>query len=425
MSNKPEPSPGPRLKMEFDMGLNQTKKQKIISLALNFIKNLMAYALPVAVLQFIIQPGIADKVGSEKNGLIATIMALNYFVTSVTAGIIMQTRLLQNEKYEKEGLVGDYSIILTTMAVVNSTVMTVGTWLYMGASANPMDIAFCVILGLLFLIHDYVVVQYRIELNFTKILISNIILCVGYAVGILVFWLAVPQWQIVYIIAYGICEIYDLSNTSCWREPFRRTKLFTETLKKYAVLAGANLLSYLVSYGDRLILYPLTDGTSVTILTCAEIMGKMLMLLSTPLTGFLLSYMVKEDKISLNIGAKYWLFIIAGLGVCYGLCYLVSIPLLYLLYPDWAHLSMQYVPLTTLNSLIQLIAHVANVIVVRFCKSRWQVVINGAYLAIYLVMSLTLLYFFGLMGFVIGNIIASVAKLAIIAIIAKTNIKSA
>ena len=387
------------------------------------MKNLMAYALPVAVLQFIIQPLIANKLGEEKNGLFLTVMALNYFMTSVTAGIITQTRLLQNEKYEKEGLKGDYSLILAVMATVNAIVMAVGTLIYMGDAVTPADIGLCAAMGLLFLIHDYVCVQYRIELNFTKILISNIVLCVGYGVGIVVFLYAVPQWQIVYIIAYGLCEVYDLLNTSCWREPFKRTSLFGETLKKYAVLAGASLLSYVVSYGDRLLLYPMTDGASVSILTSAEIMGKMLMLLSTPLTGFLLSYMVKENRFSVNLKVKHWILICGGLALCYGACYLVSIPLLNLLYPEWAARSMKYVPLTTLNSLIQLLAHITNVIVIRFCSSKWQVAINGGYLVVYLAMSFVLLHFFDLTGFCIGNVIASAVKLLMILVIIGVSMK--
>ena len=71
---------------------------------LNFIKNMISYAMPVAILQFIVQPLIAGKLGEEKNGLFLTVIALNYFITSITASILLQTRLLQNEKYDKNQL---------------------------------------------------------------------------------------------------------------------------------------------------------------------------------------------------------------------------------------------------------------------------------------------------------------------------------
>lgn len=386
---------------------------------LNFIKNMISYAMPVAILQFIVQPLIAGKLGEEKNGLFLTVIALNYFITSITASILLQTRLLQNEKYDKNKFVGDYNIILIVMAIFNSFAMAIGTYLYMGTDVSLIDIVLCVIMTLLFLLHDYICVQYRVELNYSRILVSNIVLCIGYVIGIIVFLNFCSKWQLVFIIAYVLCEIYDLSVTTYIREPLKLTPLFNNTLKRYFILAGASVISYLVSYGDRLILFPLTDGTTVSIFTAAEIMGKMLMLLSTPLSGFLLSYIVKEKELKLNINLKYGVAIAAFLIVIYMLCVGISVPLLHILYPKWASRSAVYVPLVTFTSLINLISHTLNVVVIRFCHSKWQIVINATYLFVYLSLSYVLLYFYGLIGFCIGNIIAAICKLLVIVIVGK------
>ena len=393
------------------------------SIIFNFIKNLMAYALPVVVLQFVIQPVIASKLGEENNGLILTIIALNYFITSITASILLQIRLLQNEKYEKEILVGDYNLILLAMAIFNSFVMAVGTWFYMGAAVTVWDIVLCIVIALLFLIHDYIGVQYRSEFNYTKILISNIVLCFGYLLGILCFLYVLNSWQIVFIVAYGVCEIYDLSHTTYWREPFKITPLMPDTIRRFFLLAGASILGYLVSYGDRLLLFPVADGSTVSILTASEVMGKMLMLISSPLSSFLLAYLVKESSVKYNPKLKHILLAFTFLGVCYVVAVGVSIPMLKLLYPQWAVRSAKYVPLTTLTSLLNLISAVLNVIIIRFCKTKWQLIVNGSYLAMYLISSFTLFHFFGLMGFCIGNMIAATFKLIIIALIGTKNIK--
>jgi len=390
--------------------------QKLKSIISNFIRNMFAYAIPVAMIQFVVQPLIASQLGAELNGLFLAIIALNYFVVSLTSGILLQTRLLQNEKYQRNGYVGDYNIILLCMVVVVSAVMAVGTILYMGKSSFS-DVILCIIIGILFLIHDYVCVQYRTELNYHKILMSNLVLCIGYLVGLTVFRFIEPKWQLIYIIAYAINEIYDLLNTQCLREPFVKTPLFTDTFKRYVTLASASTLTYVVSYGDRLLLYPLLDGVSVSVLSSAEIMGKVMMLLSTPLTGFMLSYVVRENKIEFRIKPKIWVGIVGGMLFCYAMCCAVSIPMLYFLYPEWAERSMVYVPLVTLTSLVNLISHIANVFVVRFCVSKYQLLINTSYLSSYLLASFILLNIFGLMGFCFGNFIAAAVKLTAILII--------
>lgn len=135
-----------------------------------------------------------------------TVIALNYFITCITASILLQTRLLQNEKYDKNKFVGDYNIILIVMAIFNSFAMAIGTYLYMGTDVSLIDIVLCVIMTLLFLLHDYICVQYRVELNYSRILVSNIVLCVGYVIGIIVFLNFCSKWQLVFIIAYVLCE---------------------------------------------------------------------------------------------------------------------------------------------------------------------------------------------------------------------------
>lgn len=391
----------------------------------NFIKNMMAYAIPVAILQFLVQPLIARQLGEEKNGLFLTIAALNYFITAITASVLLHTRLLQNEKYEKENLTGDYNPILLAMAFINALIMLIASRIYMGNTATILDIALCVVISLLFLVHDYICVQYRMELNYTKILMSNVVLCVGYVIGCMVYLWLVPYWQIVFIVAYLLCEVYDITHTTCLREPLRRTPLFGDTLKRYFIIAGASVLSHLIAYGDRLLLYPVSNGSTVSVFTSAEIMGKMLMLIASPLSAFLLSYLVKENTFKLKLNKKLALIFLGFFAAAYGICYLLSIPMLNLLYPVWAERAMVYVPLTTLTSLVNLIIAVSNIFIIRFAKSKWQLVINGSYLVVYLLLSFLLLSLYGLMGFCIGNLIAAVFKLMVIFLVGKFAIPKA
>lgn len=382
----------------------------------NFIKNTFAYALPVAVLQFVVQPYIANKLGEEQNGLYLTIIAVNYFITNITANILLQIRLLQNSKYEEARCKGDFNIILLIMIITNSIVMMVAVIFYMGSLVSVFDVITCIIISVLFLIHDYIGVEYRVNLDYNKILISNIILCFGYGIGILCYTLFSPHWQIIFIVAYFICEIYDFCKTTYWKEPLKWTIFFKDTTKRYLILAGSSLLTSIVTYGDRMLLYPFSSGSTVSIFATAGTIGKMIMLLSTPLSGFFLNYIVKTDKMRFNISKKIYLICILFLVLVYGTSIGMSIPFLYILYPEWASRSIQYVPFTTLSNLINLVSNILNIIVIRFCSLNVQLLINGTYLITYIIFSFTLFNISGLIGFCIGNILSVIAKLVLILI---------
>ena len=64
-----------------------------------FMQNTIAYALPVFLQQFIVYPIMAKKLGSEENGLFLSLLALNYFVTNITATI--KSRTYRDESINK------------------------------------------------------------------------------------------------------------------------------------------------------------------------------------------------------------------------------------------------------------------------------------------------------------------------------------
>lgn len=389
------------------------KNHKYKSIIINFINNLLAYGMPVAIIQFLVQPIIANYLGAEANGLFLTIIALNYFLTNISSGVLLQTRMLQNEKYKIRNIIGDYNLILIVLIIITEFIMFFSLLMYLKDELSFQNITLSLIVLFLFIIHDYICVQYRVELSFDKILISNVLLCIGYIVGIFIYIYIYSCWQIIFIVAYGICEMYDLKMTTYIKEPAVRTILFAETLKRYFILLGANSLTYLVSYGDRLFLYPITDGETVSIYVAASLIGKMLMLISTPVSGFMLSYLIREESLNIDKLLKkyHYVILITFLVFLWYMFIVLSKPLLFYLYPLWAEQSLQYVPIVVAVSLIQLITVLLNVIVIRFCDSKWQIFINAEFLIIYMIFSFTLLKYFGLIGFCWGNLIAMLSKL--------------
>ena len=218
-----------------------------------FMQNTIAYALPVFLQQFIVYPIMAKKLGSEENGLFLSLLALNYFVTNITATVLVNTRLLQNEKYQEKKEIGDYNVLLVIFAILNSIFIGIGTYLYSAKHVTKIQIILSIVLVLLFLYHDYITVQYRIELRFDKILINNLILCIGYLVGLMVFFYRGLYWQTVFLIPYFMTFLYDMKNTNYIFDPICITSIFRDTTKQYFILMGSTLLTTAVTYGDSIV----------------------------------------------------------------------------------------------------------------------------------------------------------------------------
>lgn len=382
---------------------------------LQFIENTMAYALPVFFQQFIVYPLMANKLGAEANGQFLAAIALNYFVINITATVLVNVRLLKSKKYEEAGLKGDFNIFLLFFAVVNTLVIIGGSIFYAGGTASLPELVMSVAVVLLFVYHDYITVQYRVELRFRNILINNLLICAGYLVGLAVLYFVLPYWQVVFIVPYAMTMVYDLCHTDYIREPLRKTPLFGETAKQYIILLGSSLLGTVVTYGDRLILYPLMDGTSVSVFSSAQLVGKILQMISTPVSSFVLAYLVKGQSTKLKLRVRYLVAAAAACVVLYFGCLVISKPLIGFLYPEWAEQSMQYVTWTAANGVLHMVNILLNVIVLRFCSAKWQVVKSGLYLAAYMLFSFTLLSQFGLGGFCVGNVLASLTELIFLA----------
>ena len=384
-----------------------TKKTVVIK---NFALNFMSYALPTIVLQFVVQPIIARKIGGEANGQYLTLMSLNYFLIAITATVLNTVRMLQDEKYRDNNLAGDFNIFYLQYVAVILIVLPLGYRMLTGVF-DAIDIFLYVCIGLLYLYHDYIFAEYRLQLNFKKILINNAILIVGYGIGIVLFLYVIDKWQLIIITAYLLGAIYDYFNTTFIREPVKRTVCFKETSKKIGSLTCANALSNSITYFDKLLLYPLLGGAQVSVYNTASLVGKMLILVSGPLNSFVLSYLVRMKTLKTRFKKKHIILAVCVLIVAYCVCVVIGFPLTNILYPDWAKESQKLIPITVAASLFTLVGNLLNTVIIRFYKTTYQIFVQGINLILYLAISLSLLRTGGLMGFSCGIALVAFIKM--------------
>ena len=381
-------------------------KKKII---FDTLFNILATMIPTLALQFIILPQIALNINADSYGQLLAVIAYIYLFSSTFGNVLNNSKLIHYKKYEDLKINGDFNIFLVIFLIMNFIIIVVGLFYY-GTTLTKLTNLLLVLMSGMLLFTAYTSVEFRIKLNFKKIFINSIMLFLGYLIGYSVFLLT-GNWSFVYLCGIGFSMIYLCYSTNIWRGEYNKTFLFKKTFKEVIILLASGILVSIGAYVDKLLIYPVLGGAAVSIYYVATILGKTIGLIVGPITGVFLSYLAQMKTFKSN-NFKILLLSSSVLGfVCYWIIIILSKPIISIVYPQYVESAMHYVPITTLSTIVTIVANIINAIILKFSSAKWQVYINLLYMAVYLPLSLYLLTLYGLMGFCIGILIASFVKL--------------
>lgn len=386
--------------------------KKLIESKKNYIQdillNIVATSVPLLVLQFIVLPGVNEAVGDDRYGLIVTLVSVFTLITSTSAGTLNNVRLLMDEQYQEHGICGDFNVIQAVFAGLNAVLVIIVGTIYIG------HFDFLQIIGLaaatvLICADGYYSVGFRLQLNYKRILVQKLLLSLGYYIGFRLF-LITNYWLWIYIAGYAVELPYVLLRTDLIKESWKRTKLFVPTAKKEGILIVSSLIGGLSSYVDKLILYPILGGVVTSTYYVATLMGKGISLATFPISGVLLSYFSKIKSLSNNTVKSMSIFGWSAGILGYIVCLIIAKPLLGYLYPTLVNEAMVYLPVTLLGSVIGVQSTMLSPVVLKYCDTKWQIVISTVNVVGYLVIALFLLKLYGVMGFCIGGTITALLK---------------
>lgn len=381
-------------------------KSKILS---DVTLNIFAALVPMFVLQFFILPKVATDINSKEYGQLIALVALMNLCAGTFGNTLNNSRLLNYKKYSDINVQGDYSILLRISILANILFMVLGLWYY-GRDLNIFSGLLLILASIFLLVRSYANVEFRTKLNFKNILVDSLVLFVGYLAGFFLF-MTFGYWQLIYICGFAASFIFVLNKTNTLKEPLIKTSLFKQTTSQTITLMISGLLLSLAIYIDKLLLYPLLGGAAVTVYYTATILGKTISLVIQPITSVMLSYFAQLNKFEAkNFRLLFGVSTIIGV-VVYGLTIVISAPLLRIIYPQYVNDAVNYIYVTTFSIIVTIISDILNSVLLKFCPLGWQLVINGTFILVYIVATLTLLNIYGLMGFCIGILMASLVKL--------------
>lgn len=382
------------------------KKKFVFDLAFNIIASI----IPIVVLQLIAYPIIGRAISAENYGVMITLYSMIQLISGTLGTGLNNVRLIKEVEYEEKDK-GNFNYILSIDCVIVIVVCFISTWYYQ-QGFDIVTICCVLIIAILLLLNSYIDVEYRIKLNFKKILFTNIAHSLGYILGLILFTFF-KRWEIIFICGQITCLIYNMKNTNILKEHVRKSAKFKELVMDTIYIYISGFCTRAISYADKIMLLPLIGGTSVSVYYTATLLGKVVLLGLNPINSVILSYLNKKNNVKNKVFRMYF---ISGLVLCtvgYFLCIAISEPILGLLFPQWIDDAMRYIPITTLSLCIITLCNFLTPFTLKFCEMRWQFIINFITMIVYVFLSLILLKICGLIGFCWGISISYFIKLII------------
>ncbi len=372
--------------------------------AFDVILNIIASAIPVAILQLIILPDLAKRVDVDEYAIVVTFLSIFNLISVSFGNVLNNVRLINEKRHWKS-----YNFNLLVLGVINIILLTVLSFYYYD-KVGFLILILNLITGSLWYLKEYLIVAFRIVINYKNILISSIILSIGHCIGYGVF-IVTGYWQMIYLIGFALCLVFIALKSDIWKEKIVKAEDFREMSKQSWILMTATVLGRIPTYADRMLIYPLLGASDTVILYISTLIGKLVSMAITPLSAVILTYLAKIRK---KDNTVFTHVIIASLVtgiVGYFLCLVISSPILGVLYPDYIGEVIHYLPVTTGTVVLTALISIVDPFLINYIELKWQIVINVFYNVCYLVISLLLLNKYALYGFCIGSLITMILRL--------------
>lgn len=390
--------------------MNRLKIKKALK---DVVLNLFASFLPVFSLQYLIQPYISKIIGINNYGQLLTILSYSNICIGMFGSPLNNTRLLENRKYNEKR--GDFNLLVSVSLIICVFLEVLFSECYQ-IDFDFFSFSFLILFCLFSIISAYLSVEFRLFLSYKKVLLSQIFKSLGYFVGLGCFLLS-KRWELVFFTGSLFELTYVVSHTKIWKEGFYVTNNIKLCSKRYLILVASTALSLIVTYADRLIIYPAFGSDEVSMYYAATIIGKSVLLVMNPIGGVFLSYVAKMDEIKKKDYSLLVLSVFLFGFVFYFISNSISGFVVQLLYPNCYPKALQYSPITNATAMLSLFYTLCWPIVFRFGKKTYPFIISSIRIFSYLLFTVLGMKTMGVYSVCYGNLLSTVLQSLIVIIL--------
>lgn len=395
--------------------------KKYINMIKDVFINIISSASLIAVIQLIIFPTLSRSETMNNFGVIVTIYGISNVIVTTMGNGINNIRLILDEKIKGKGNFNNISLKSLIVSLIVSSFLY---GLYNLYTFGITTFIITVIFTLLGCLRAYLIVFYRLNINYKNILISNIYVIIGLLFGVFIYNI-VNKWAIIFLFGEVFGVMYLLRNTPYKEEGFNKDNNYDTVFNNYKSIVCSNGIANSLVYLDRFFITPVLGSSSMAVYYSVNVMSKFIAMIITPFTNVLLTYINKMNK---NKIKKKFIFlniivIITFIPMYFFLNFITPI-LVKILYPDVYSLISDYVRIVNLSTLINLLSSIITPFTLKFVNLKYQIIIQFIYGLIYVGSALLLSSKYGLLGFCFATLIGMLAKWIMLFTIGITKINS-
>lgn len=340
--------------------------------------SIAALLLYNGMIQLAVYPFFNSKMGATTFGVVLSLHSMLIIIAGGCGSAANNSRMVTQLKFTPSN--GDYNFALFILSIVS---MIAGTIFFMVAARADITPAAVLLYGglmCLMLLRHYGDVEFRLHANFKRYFIFYFLLSAGYSLGLYIYRLS-GQWALAFLVGEALAIVYVIWRGTIFNRPaWKRTQFTSAVWKSVSFLLAANFISLLVVNADRILLLFFESGEAVTAYYVASLMGKLVALLSGPVSGVMLSYLVRYDGL---LSRQEYLqgagLILIMSGVAFAGCFLLSPWFIGWLYPSILAMAKPLLALAIAGQIIYFAASMLRVVLLRFFEEKYQTYLNVIY----------------------------------------------
>ena len=372
----------------------------------DMILNMIGFGIYIIAQQILLLPILAKIVDDTVYSNIVLYISILNVVCNVTGGEIGNVRLVRDSAYKEKNVHGDFTRILLSISPI-ITVIVFPILIYLKYSIIGSILYTLTIL--MANVRLYATCFYRLEQKFNKVIIQNIFYLIGIILSLILFKF-IGNIYLLLFIPECVSLIYALKNSDLLIMGLKKTNEMKKTIRKFGGLGFVSLLTNLMNYFDKFLIYPMFGATSVAVYYAVNSMSKIASLITNPMSSVILSWVANSDE-KKNKKKILKMTLISNIPILLVVT-IITIPLTYIalriLYSQYMEDALVLIIPIAITTAFGTAATLIKSVLLKYTNTNKLVVTYIIYFAIFSLLGYNLSKSQGLIGFTVANLIAKI-----------------
>lgn len=370
------------------------------------ILNMIGFGIYIVAQQIFLLPILAKLVNDDIYSNIVLYISILNVICNTTGGELGNVRLVRDSEYKNKNIIGDFALLLVTISPIIA-IIVFPVLIYLNYTVWGSLIL--VITILMANVRLYSTCYYRLEPKYNKVILQNVCYLAGIIISLILFYFYKNIYLLLFIPEF-ISVIYALKNSDLLKMKFAKTVEIIETIKKFIKLGTVSLLTNLMNYFDKFLIYPMFGATSVAVYYAVNSMSKITSLITTPISNVILSWVSnsksQDSKLKILKGT-----LLSNIPVII-IVTLLTIPFTYIalriLYSQYLTDAIKLIIPIAITSGFGTAATLVKSVLLKFSNTNKLLFAYILYFCIFIGLGYFCSKSYGLTGFAIANMISKI-----------------